>query len=463
MPRWLFLTACLGLALAQSPRWSGTPSYFPVTGAPTPAGPALDRSYVLSFPAQGTPKGTLILVPGFLGGATSFEALARRLVLAAPGWAVWAWDRRANGLEDRRGFAAPDPWAYYQGYPLPEVPFLRDWGLRVHLEDLERVVDQARQKGPVVLAGHSLGASLASLFALYRGDKLDGLVLLDGAPRLLAVGPQAYLEGAQGPFGRLPGLNDLLSGRAPPYVAAFGLGPAALAQAEAQAFMTALDPGADAPPGWVAFRSSRLAATLYRVDERYALFPAFAVSAGQAVAREGLSLFGLALGRLAYTIRGPRGGRVEWWDTGEATDPLEFVQLYATPTTGFSEWFFPYRLALDIAAFEAAMPGLRPRRLPYPVLALGAGRGLLPRDEDFANAGAFFPETPFEVRVLPDLTHLDLLTNRYGAAIQPIANYLARLPLGPAEADTTTRGESNFLYRPPNHPKQTQAPQQRSD
>ncbi|WP_245958982.1 lysophospholipase [Meiothermus luteus] len=131
MPRWLFLTACLGLALAQSPRWSGTPSYFPVTGAPTPAGPALDRSYVLSFPAQGTPKGTLILVPGFLGGATSFEALARRLVLAAPGWAVWAWDRRANGLEDRRGFAAPDPWAYYQGYPLPEVPFLRDWGLRV--------------------------------------------------------------------------------------------------------------------------------------------------------------------------------------------------------------------------------------------------------------------------------------------------------------------------------------------
>ncbi|MCS7193357.1 MAG: lysophospholipase [Meiothermus sp.] len=427
MLRWPFLVACLGLALAQSPRWSGAPDYFAVPGSPTPAGSRLDRSYVLSFPAQGAPKGTLIMVPGFLGGATNFEALARRLVLAAPGWTVWAWDRRANGLEDRQGFALPDPWAYYQDYRLPDFPFLKEWGLRVHLEDLEQLVEQARREGPVVLAGHSLGASLAALFALYRGERLDGLILLDGAPRLLAVDPRAYLEGAQGPFGRLPGLNDLLSGRTPPYVAAFGLGPAALAQAEAQAFMAGLAPEADAPPGWAPFRSSRLAAALYRVDERYSLLPIFSVSAGQAVAREGLSLLGLALGRLVYTIRGPRGGRVEWRDTGEATDPLEFVRLYANPITGFSEWFFPYRLALDIAAFEVVLPDLRPRRLPYPVLALGAGRGLLPRNEDFASARAFFPETPLEVNILEGLTHLDLLTNRHGAAIGPIRNYLEGL------------------------------------
>ncbi|RDI96002.1 alpha/beta fold hydrolase [Meiothermus sp. QL-1] len=420
----LVLLSSLAIGLAQPVRWPGEPQYISFPGAPTAAGPGLDRSYALAFPQEGGLRGTVVFVPGFLGGATNFEALARRLVTAAPGYRVWAWDRRANGLEDRRGFLTEDPWAYYRAYRLPELPFLKDWGLAVHLEDLERIVDQARTEGPVVLAGHSLGASLAALFALYRPEKLQGLILLDGAPRLVSVGAEAYLEGVQGPLGRLPGLNDLLAGRTPPYVAAFGLDPVGLALAEAQAYMAAQAPEADAPPGWVPFRSSRLAAALYRVDDRYAPSPIFAVSLGQAVAREGLSLLGLLGGNRVYTIRGPRGRRVEWRDTGEATDPMEFIRLYANPLTGFSEWFFPYRLLLDIAAFEVALPGLRPRPLPYPVLALGAGRGLLPRAEDFRSTAEFFPNTPLEVRVLPGLTHLDLLTSRNGEAVGPIAAYL---------------------------------------
>ena len=50
------------------------------------------------------PKVVLILIPGFLGGATTFDPLARDLVKKFRGkLEVWAVDRRPNQLEDRLG------------------------------------------------------------------------------------------------------------------------------------------------------------------------------------------------------------------------------------------------------------------------------------------------------------------------------------------------------------------------
>src|SRR3990172_12973115 len=55
-------------------------------------------------PAKRRPKVVLILIPGFLGGATTFDPLARDLVAAFRGdLEVWAVDRRPNQLEDRVG------------------------------------------------------------------------------------------------------------------------------------------------------------------------------------------------------------------------------------------------------------------------------------------------------------------------------------------------------------------------
>jgi len=422
------LLLLLAPGLAQTARWEGTPEYRAIAGAPTAAGPKLDKSYVLDFPAQGEFKGTVLMVPGFLGGATNFEALARRLVLVARGWEVWALDRRSNGLEDRSGFNTPDPWTFYQHYKLPDFPFLKDWGLKVHLDDLDRVIDQARQRGPVVLVGHSLGGSIAALYALYHPEKLSGLILLDGGPNLVQITKEQYLNGESGGmFGNAPGLNDLLAGKTPPYVTLFGLNPLSFAQAEAQAYMAAQDPQADAPAGWVPYRASREAAALARIAARYQPVPIFAVSLGRAQAREGLNLLGLFFNTLSYTVRGPRGKRVEWIDTGEATDPLEFLSLYAHPDTGFSEWFFPYRLTLDISAWKVAMPELKPRTLPFSVLALGAGSGLLQKVESFKAVGEVFPNTKTDIRILPGLTHLDILTGRSGPAVGPIAEYLKAL------------------------------------
>src|SRR5262245_10241620 len=57
-------------------------------------------------PGQGLarPRAVLILIPGFLGGATSLDTIARDLVAAFRGkLEVWAVDRRPNQLEDRLG------------------------------------------------------------------------------------------------------------------------------------------------------------------------------------------------------------------------------------------------------------------------------------------------------------------------------------------------------------------------
>lgn len=70
------------------------------------AAPDLNRiSTVRTKKAGGPPpRAILILVPGFLGGATTFDPLARDLVDAMGGTLeVWAIDRRPNQLEDRLG------------------------------------------------------------------------------------------------------------------------------------------------------------------------------------------------------------------------------------------------------------------------------------------------------------------------------------------------------------------------
>jgi pimeloyl-ACP methyl ester carboxylesterase len=140
----------------------------------------LDRSYALVYPAE-RPRAVLLFVPGLLGGSTNFALLAERLKALDPSLEVWAWERRANGLEDRQGFLQADPLAYYRNLKAPDLSPLRAWGLEVHLRDLDLAVEEARKRGPVVLLGHSLGASLATLYAWLHGEKLGGLVLLDGA------------------------------------------------------------------------------------------------------------------------------------------------------------------------------------------------------------------------------------------------------------------------------------------
>ncbi len=414
--RGLPLALAFSLALAQE--------YLPLPGAATGHGP-LDRSYALVYRAE-SPRAVLLLVPGLLGGSTNFALLAEHLRELQPALEVWAWERRANGLEDRQGFLQEDPLAYYGNLPQPDLSPLRQWGLEVHLEDLDLAVEAARQRAPVVLAGHSLGASLATLYAWAHGERLSGLVLLDGGLPDTPLSPEAFWEGTSTPFGPFPGLRALLSGQADPVFRLPFLSPKDLALAEAEAFVAAQRPLEVVP--WGPYRATREAQALIKVDDHYSLFPTFSVSVGRAWAREGLSLLGLLQGRLVQTVRGPRGRVVEWRDTGEATDPRAFLRSYARPQTGFSEWYFPFRLLLETAGYPHTWLGLAPKALPYPILALGAGRGLVPDPQGF-RLEKVFPGTQAQVRVLEGLTHLDILMEREGRTARAILAYLGTLGL----------------------------------
>src|SRR3989442_1302449 len=121
-------------------------------------------------------KNVLILVPGTSASAAYFEPLAKDIVLKAKGWQVWAIERRENLLEDhsvlnqaKKGKAtAKQLFDYYLGFvtdqsitqhfqfiPDADVAYAREWGMRVEVEDMRRVIKVAKKEGgKVVLGGH---------------------------------------------------------------------------------------------------------------------------------------------------------------------------------------------------------------------------------------------------------------------------------------------------------------------
>jgi hypothetical protein len=153
-------------------------------------------------------KNVLVLNPGTSASAAYFAPLARWVTSEAKGWQVWAVERRENLLEDhsvfdraKRGRATgqevfdyylrwltdPSITNHFRFIPDSEVAFGRDWGMRVEIEDLHRVVKAAKRLGgEVVVGGHSLGGTITTAYATWdfngkagaRG--LSGLVYIDG-------------------------------------------------------------------------------------------------------------------------------------------------------------------------------------------------------------------------------------------------------------------------------------------
>lgn len=202
--------------------------------------------------AGSSPRIILILIPGFLGGAGTFDPLARDLVREFAGQLeVWAVDRRPNQLEDRRGglharvgaetaaaagdadgvlralregirFYFPGSDADMDGNPDPpftlpdqvaadgdsgfqrlsqdEVrPFAAHWGVDTYARDWRELVLQARSivgsEGLVLFGGHSMGTTWTGVFAAYDFDPGPGVEagyqLVDGLVLLEGGGPGA--------------------------------------------------------------------------------------------------------------------------------------------------------------------------------------------------------------------------------------------------------------------------------
>jgi hypothetical protein len=220
-------------------------------------------------------RNVLVLNPGTSASAAYFAPLARAVVARAPGWKVWAVERRENLLEDHRVLDAAkagrattrDVFDYYLGWvkdqtitthfqsiPDAQVTYAKRWGMHTAVEDLRRVVLRAKRLGgQVIVGGHSLGGTITTAYATwdFRGkagaDGLAGLVFIDGGssrtPSTRAAATKSLAELDAGSpwlqFGGIPSpyaglfnstgaLSVLLDPRGPSLAQASGLLPAGL-------------------------------------------------------------------------------------------------------------------------------------------------------------------------------------------------------------------------------------------
>jgi hypothetical protein len=374
---------------------------------------------------------------------------------------VWAVDRRANALEDRSAFraaiAARDPGIAVRYYlersgepdghrPLApaDVPFMASWGIDVHLRDLDAVVELARSRADrVVLGGHSLGASLVSLYASYRGvhageagqDLVDGIVLLDGTlGRTAAFRTEGRVAGLLG-TGVLPTAADVQAGLYPPFLTTF-LPPSYFLRRGVVAQLAWYRPDADAPEILTDLPISNEALAGTMLDDGTNTLPLFAASVGHPVGAEldgNLAAFLLAGSQGAYTasIAGVAHGvdRIEWSrgdPADEPTDLRSFLRAWAHPAADYNEWYFPLVLLLEMSELAAGLDGrgdfLPTDDIDVPTLAVGAERGLVADLDGFSTYVNLRYGSPVATYVLPDFTHLDIVT----AAENPLVPLLGR-------------------------------------
>ncbi|MFL5870550.1 MAG: hypothetical protein ACJ75R_05675 [Solirubrobacterales bacterium] len=209
-------SAGAGLESTQRPIHSSAPDanrvreYLVRVHDPLPAdvGPhprACDRLQYLRFRDAGGPPdardadAVISLMPGFLGGSSNFDQVARNTIRDAAKRGkhleVWAIDRRSNCLEDNTGVRAAQrakdatvAWQYYwggrevggrrfSGFVSPsDAAFLSSFGLERTMRDWYDVnragMPSRRMRAKkMICGGHSLGGPLT---AAYAGWDFDG-------------------------------------------------------------------------------------------------------------------------------------------------------------------------------------------------------------------------------------------------------------------------------------------------
>jgi pimeloyl-ACP methyl ester carboxylesterase len=399
-----------------------------ITGWTKAPGPrTYDQLPVTKF-GPASAKTVLVLVPGTNGGRGDFTLSARELVKDVPGLAVWAVDRRSQKLEDTSVFtealagrvSLTDMFNYYAGwladpsitphYQPPDASklgFAADWGLRVQLEDVRRVIAKAHAGGRhVLLGGHSLGASVAVAYASWdfagrRGyQDVDGLVLIDG--------------GLRGSFDSAPltaAKQRLAAIRKQPFLDLLGLGlPWVTGILSETAAVSALKD----PLGPSIGQAFSLLPPQFKP-------PVPATNRGQLGYAFDATTSPKALG-LIQVHAGSLGADGDWVD-GEVTPIQRVAETFGQEPANAVEWFYPARLNLDVDAASpltqnsaATYLGLRLKwaeqaRLPlYAVQTSLTGGGVLKGAKSFIKLSHSPAADDKLVDASATMSHLDPLT-----------------------------------------------------
>ncbi|MCE9579172.1 MAG: hypothetical protein K8W52_38975 [Deltaproteobacteria bacterium] len=383
-----------------------TPPPNPSTSASTPT--ELNASQVARYRQDVTPpapaRAILVAYPGFLGGAGSWDQLARQLVKDAATRGevieVWAIDRRSNLLEDLRGAntaeAAGNPeiangWYFGdetlggQAFPgfvsQDDASYMSEWGLATHVEDLHAVIAKVAatdRKARVFLLGHSLGGFFAETYAAWRfadgsrgADELAGLVLIDGVLSPTPITETEYHEGTSGGLFSQPGV-DTIRASGPRYfeIPLFGVGIFARVEILSLRALVSPDAVIDDPGRDDALRiqlsmganklppMTNAAALGWGLDDDSDALvitaPSLGEPAGGPTALYDNTIAGKQLSHPASSTA------TYTWIDATPTDPddrthlADLAHAFSDGRTNFAEWYFPNRLALDLGAVGGA-------------------------------------------------------------------------------------------------------------
>jgi pimeloyl-ACP methyl ester carboxylesterase len=311
-------------------------------------------------------RNILILNPGTSASASYFAPLAKDVAREAKGWQVWAVERRENLLEDhsvldraKSGEATPkELFDYYLGWltdssvtnhfrfiPDPEVAFARQWGMRVEIEDLRRVVKAAKKDGRrVVVGGHSLGGSITTAYATWDfngkpGAKgLSGLVYIDGGSSPTPVTAEEATQSLQELEGRSPWLT--FGGIPAPFAGLFNSGGSTL---------VIIDPNGPAIAQDWPLLPANLKPPVPATNEAQ-----YGYALDTETSPPGLVAAQAHLGRLAAS-GDPRG----WDGAGELTPIQRYAEMFSG--TGLKSldgtaWYHPQRLTIDSRSVAAGNP-----------------------------------------------------------------------------------------------------------
>ena len=479
----LLLTAPPGGAAAAAPAAIGR-DLVNLAGADEPhTPPALNRALALRYRREDAPRPMMVLVllPGLNSGPNTFDILARALIDGfGPGLEIWAVAPRSTLLQDRRGIDAalayrnPDfALGYYYGsleidgqtfhrVRGTDVPFVAYWGLDVHLRDVRAVVREIKARYPgvaIVLGGHSLGGIFAAMYAGYDFARfpgadpaappaapdigardLAGLFFLDGLPvRIpLRLSPEQYLHGFWVPvIGRIPGVDRLTASDPRKRVGAFTQN-SYLARTSDSILLDVVAAYAylrpdDAsyfpfyPRRGLAITNEALAAAIFSDQMQPDLFVRAAVETpvgnfkrvpdrfyinprGLLDLQSGVPVTGA---RLIYLPAGDRR-------RGVRVHLSELLTAILQPGGDFTEWYFPWRVILDLA-LAAGLDTSDPFASRYislthvaetnlPMLIVGAGHGLIrsPRQTEFYRSRVATPPDQVDLHIIPGYSHLDV-------------------------------------------------------
>jgi pimeloyl-ACP methyl ester carboxylesterase len=358
------VAAGLGLAaLAPAAPAKVHVSFERLKGFDAPATPAkYDKVGVLKIGPKHA-RNVLILNPGTSASASYFAPVAKDIVARAKGWQVWAVERRENLLEDhsmfnraKTGKATPaqvfdyylryltDPSVtkHFQTIPDANVAFAREWGMRVEVEDIHRVVKAAKRLGGrVAMGGHSLGGSITTAYATWDfngksgASDLWGLVFIDGGSGPTPVTPEQANQSLQTLSTSTPWLT-------------FGGIPAPLAGLfNTSGALSVLTAPNETSIGWA---WSALPANLKPpVEPTNEAQYGFALDSETSPA--GLIAAQAHLGRLA-----PSGTPRRWERAGELTPIRRYAQMFSgwgLKSLDGTAWYHPQRLTIDSGAVAA--------------------------------------------------------------------------------------------------------------